>query len=358
MLINYPTVKDRIYIQKLFNKYLNAQCTATEIEELFSYLSEKGNDDFFHYLITRELLEDTSEAFDTELENNAVAKVKSLLLSEIHSQNPVNQQKTSRYKIPNTWLKIAALWLVIGSATMFILSRHFSDKYNAQIIQHTEQLVTKNGQRKFIQLFDGTKVWLSPSSTLNYEDQLVNNFRKVKLDGEAFFEVAKDKAHPFIIRSGRMQTEVVGTSFNVKSYSKQNIYNVTVVTGIVKVSMLSVKKEKLSEVILKPKEQAVFDNQQAVLSSKSVFTVEPLLKKRDGILSYDGIPIPDVIADFRRYYNQSIDLENKSVTCLCYGEFDTTKPIEIVLSQLAAAIGAKVRQTNNQYFIEGGCADR
>jgi ferric-dicitrate binding protein FerR (iron transport regulator) len=68
-------------------------------------------------------------------------------------------------------------------------------------------------------LYDGTKIWLSPSSALQYQDQLVNSLREVTLDGEAFFEVAKDKKHPFIIHSGRMQTEVVGTSFNIKSYS-------------------------------------------------------------------------------------------------------------------------------------------
>jgi transmembrane sensor len=241
---------------------------------------------------------------------------------------------------------------------MLMLFRHLTDKYNAQIKQYTQQLVTKNGQRKFIKLFDGTKIWLSPSSTIKYSDQLVNSYREVTLDGEAFFQVAKDKKHPFIIHSGRMQTEVVGTSFNVKSYSKQNIYDVTVVTGIVKVSMLSAKREKLSEVILKPKQQAVYNNSQATLTDKSVATLDPLIKKRDGILSYDGTPVPEVVADFKRYYNQAIELENKSATCLCYGEFDTTKPVEIVLRQLAEAIGAKIKQTDKGYLIEGGCGDR
>ncbi|RKR82864.1 FecR family protein [Mucilaginibacter gracilis] len=347
---------DQIHIENLFKKYLTVQCTPDEIKELYRLIGNKENEEIFSYLVAEQLSKDSLEPLHSEKEDRAVNKVKSVLLSEIRAQIPAKSK--SRYKIPNTWLKIAALWLVVGSATMFLLFRHFSDKYNSEIKQHTQQLVTKNGQRKFIQLFDGTKVWLYPSSTIKFSDQLVNGYREVMLDGEAFFEVAKDKAHPFIIHSGRMQTEVVGTSFNVKSYSKQNIYNVTVVTGIVKVSMLSAKKEKLSEVILKPKQQAIYNSVQATLADKSISTVDAVIKKKDGILSYDGMPVPEVVVDFRRYYNQSIELQNKSATCLCYGEFDTSKPIDIVLRQLAAAIGATVRQTDKGYFLEGGCSDR
>jgi ferric-dicitrate binding protein FerR (iron transport regulator) len=351
-------VAEQTHIEKLFRKYLTVQCTPDEIKELFKLISKKENEEIFSFLIAEELSKNAPEPLKLEQEDRAIIKVKSVLLSEIRAQIPEKKSQNPPYKIPNTWLKIAALWLVIGSATIFTLFRHFTDKYNAQIKQHTQQLVTKNGQRKFIQLFDGTKVWLYPSSTIKFSDQLVNSYREVMLDGEAFFEVAKDKKHPFIIHSGRMQTEVVGTSFNVKSYSKQNIYNVTVVTGIVKVSMLSEKKQKLSEVILKPKQQAIYNNAQATLADKSITTVDAVIKKKNGILSYDGTPVPEVVSDFRRYYNQFIELENKSATCLCYGEFDTTKPIDIVLRQLATAIGATVRQTDKGYILEGGCSDK
>lgn len=358
MLGNYPTVKDRTYIETLFRKHLDFQCTSAEIKELFKLISKQENEELFNDLIADELTKDMPEPMLPKSEDRAIDKVKSVLLSEIRAQIPDTKPVKSPYKIPNTWLKIAAVWLFIGSATIFMLFRHFTNRNENQIIPQIQQLATQKGQRKLIQLFVGTKIWLSPSGSLRYADQLINNYREVWLDGEAFFEVAKDKTHPFIIHSGRMQTQVVGTSFNIKSFSKQNIYNVTVVTGIVKVSMLSPQKEKLSEVILKPKQQAIYNNTQGTLTDKTVATIEPVIKKRNGILSYDGTPVPDVIADFEHYYNQSIELENKSATCLCYGEFDTTKPIEIVLRQLAEAIGATIKQTDKGYFIKGGCSDR
>lgn len=358
MLGNNPTVKDETYIKDLFKKYLNGQCNPEEIDELFGLISNNNYEPIFDKLISEEIKAEVSEPLKSEQEDRAIGKVKSVLLNDISSQVPKVKKANSPYKIANSWLKIAAMWLIVASGTTYLLVRYFSDPYEAQIKQHTQQLTTLNGQRKLIQLFDGTKIWLSPSSVLRYEDQLINNYREVWLDGEAFFEVAKDKSHPFIIHSGRMQTEVVGTSFNVKSFAKQSIYSVTVVTGIVKVSMLSAKQEKLSEVVLKPKQQAVMNNSQASLVNKSVPTVEPELKKREGILSYDGASVPEVVADFKRYYSTVIELQNKSATCLCYGEFDTNKPISITLSQLAAAIGAAVRQTDKGYIIEGGCNER
>ncbi|EHQ25553.1 FecR family protein [Mucilaginibacter paludis] len=352
-------MKDQIYIKSLFKKYLDDECTPDEINELFKLISKKENEELFNSLIGNELSKDTLKPLKAEQEDKIITKVKSVILSEIRAQIPPKSNPSKfPYKIANTWLKIAALWLVVGSATLFFFYQHFTDIYNAHIKNSSKQIVTQNGQRKLIKLFDGTKIWLSPSSTIKYADQLVNSYREVTLDGEAYFEVAKDKKHPFIIHSGRMQTQVVGTSFNIKSDSKQNLYSVTVVTGVVKVAMLAANKHKLSEVTLRPKQQAEYNNAQATLTEKSIPTVAPLLKKRNGILSYDGTLVPEVVADFRRYYNQDIELENKSASCLCYGEFDTSKPIDIVLRQLVAAIGATVRQTDKGYVIVGGCSDK
>lgn len=355
MLGNYPTVRDQDSIKILFKRFLKNQCNPDEIKELFELIQMREYEELFDSLIATELDLHTGELIETEQRNNALSRIKDVLLSEISAKDNASPTKPNLYNLIRRWRNVAALLLVIVSATLFVINRYLPGKSIFTNLQHTKYLATKNAQRKFIQLFDGTKIWLSPSSTIKFADQLVNNYREVTLDGEAFFEVAKDKIHPFIIHSGQMQTEVVGTSFNVKSYSKQNIYNVTVVTGIVRVSMLSVKKEMLSEVILRPKQQAILNNKQATLTDKSITAVDAVLKKKDGILSYDGIAVQEVVDDLRQYYNQSIELENKSTTCLCYGEFDTSKPIGIVLRQLAAAIGATVRQTDKGYFLQGGC---
>ena len=343
-------------LYNLFVKYLEDKCSPDEIRQLLLYFDDSESEYVLRSLIKAELGFVNKDEDNEQKTDAAVNKVKSIIIKEITYRNNQESKDNSKRKfVLQNWMKIAALWLVLVTSVFLLVSRYIRNNDKRQSMKFAS---TKPGERKLLQLYDGTKVWLSPSSSLEYQDQLIGNLREVKLDGEAFFEVAKDKAHPFVIHSGRMQTQVVGTSFNIKSFSKQNIYNVTVVTGIVKVSMLSAKKVMLSEVILKPKEEVVYNNAQATLVSKAIATIAPIIKKRDGILNYDGIQVPEVVADLRRYYNQSIELENNSASCLCYGEFDTNKPINIVLSQLAAAIGATVRQTDKGYLLEGGCSDK
>jgi ferric-dicitrate binding protein FerR (iron transport regulator) len=253
-----------------------------------------------------------------------------------------------------TWLKVCAALLIFGCSALVYW--HISQKTDQR--QQLKQAVTQPGERKLLQLSDGTKIWLCPSSSLQYPDQLTGNYREVKLEGEAFFEVAKDKVHPFIIHSGRMQTQVVGTSFNIQAYKKQDKLSVTVVTGIVKVTGTATLGSPSAQVMLKPNQRALFNPNTGSLTGENYPDAQQMLKRKDGILTYNGTPIQKVIADFSLFYNLSIELKNNSTGCLCYGEFNTNKPVNIVLEQLAAAINGKVIFEKNRYILKGGCDER
>jgi ferric-dicitrate binding protein FerR (iron transport regulator) len=352
-------LEHRDTISSLFFKYLENKCSPEETQQLFDYLSAHDNELLFTALITQELANKPDETTKDATVDTAVLKVRNSLLNNIGPQTV-----TEATMVPNarrlpgySWLKIVALWLVIASSALYGFYRYF-DQHNDQTNTPTKSLTTQSGQRKFIRLFDGTKVWLYPSSKLIYSDQFTVNKRRVELDGEAFFEVAKDKKHPFIITSGRMQTEVVGTSFNVRSYSKLADYSVTVVTGVVKVKLLPMRALMMKEVILKPKQQAIFDKERSTLTSNILPDIEPVLQQRDGIIKYNGTPVPEVVADLQRWYNQPIYLENQAADCLCYGKFDVNKPVLTVIRQLAAAINARVKVNDGKYVIEGGCDER
>jgi transmembrane sensor len=112
-------------------------------------------------------------------------------------------------------------------------------------------LSTANGETYQIILADGTKVWLNAASTLKYPLAFANApQRKVELSGEGYFEVAKDKAHPFIVESNGQQVEVLGTHFNINTYANEENTKTTLLEGSVKVN----------DKILKPNEQAILKN--------------------------------------------------------------------------------------------------
>ena len=339
-------------IVKLFVKYLRDQCTAEEIKELSLYFENEENEAVLKSLIRAELDFAHQGAIVDSKEDAALLKIRSALLAQIKED-----RKPRRPVFIPRWLKICAVWLVIAGSTA-VLAGHFYTAIEGYF--HPAKLytmVTRPGERKSLTLADGTKIWLSPSSALEYPDRLTGNLREVKLEGEAFFEVAKDKKHPFIIHSDRMDTRVVGTSFTIQSYKHQPAYTVTVVTGTVNVSALSPSGDKTATVVLKPNQRSRLDNQSGALASTNYPAAGQMLKRKDGILSYDGAPVQEVIADFARYYKVRIVVESKSMNCLCYGEFNTNRPAKIVLEQLAAAINAELVIQKDWYILKGGCEE-
>jgi ferric-dicitrate binding protein FerR (iron transport regulator) len=98
-------------------------------------------------------------------------------------------------------------------------------------------LATANGETYQVVLPDGSHVWLNSASSLTYNASLLKDGkRSVRLSGEGYFEVAKDKSHPFIVEAGAEQVEVLGTHFNVNSYSDEPVVATTLLEGSVRVS--------------------------------------------------------------------------------------------------------------------------
>jgi transmembrane sensor len=342
-------------IIELFVKYLQDRCTPDEVKQLSKYFETEENEETLRQLISAELnFEQTGLIYDSK-EDAVLQKVKTALIAEIR-QKRKQQTNHKSFTFPR-WLRIAALWLLI-SGTAAMLATHYLFKIG-QISAPIKFAIIKTepGERKLLTIFDGTKIWLSPSSSIKFPDQLIGNLREVQLEGEAFFEVAKDKSHPFVIHSDHMDTRVVGTSFNVQSYKGQTKFKVTVVTGIVKVSGYLASAKVQHDVVLKPNQQSQFDKQNGTLKGIDFPDAQLMLKRKEGILTYDVSPIKEVLADLSRYYKVPVEIETKANSCLFSGEFDTKRPLKIVLEQLAAAINAKVVIQNDKYILKGGCEE-
>ncbi|GGH72746.1 ferric-dicitrate binding protein FerR (iron transport regulator) [Filimonas zeae] len=125
----------------------------------------------------------------------------------------------------------------------------------------TQQTVTAaHGTKKFIQLPDGTKVWLNADSKLTWNAAANTGKRTVWLTGEAYFDVAKDAAHPMEIHTSNMDIKVLGTAFNVRSYRNEKTAETVLVSGAVEVSL---KVNPESRIRLKPGNKLVVVNSTA-----------------------------------------------------------------------------------------------
>ena len=140
--------------------------------------------------------------------------------------------------------------------------------YSAKVTENAREVIntvqTLTGMEYMLTLSDGTRVFLNAETKLRFPTRFTDKQRAVELDGEAYFEVKKDEAHPFIVKTGTVEIAVLGTSFNVRSYSGENNIATTLVSGKVAVSDGKESKE------IKPGEQAVYIKETGKMEIKDV----------------------------------------------------------------------------------------
>ena len=119
-----------------------------------------------------------------------------------------------------------------------------------------EEVLAKAGARTRMVLPDGTQVWLNSNSKLKYDNEFNAGIREVGLEGEAYFDVAKDMRHPFIVHTSSLDIKVLGTSFTIKSYPQDETIEATLLKGVIEVTRKD--NPNSPRVILKPNEKLVF----------------------------------------------------------------------------------------------------
>lgn len=216
------------------------------------------------------------------------------------------------------------------------------------------------GQKLTFTLKDGTVVKLNSGSSITFPEEFSDDSREVTLTGEAFFEVSRDTLRPFLVRAGRLQTRVLGTSFNVNAYEKGKT-KVTVASGTVAVSVssdagdddpLTVQKAH-GNVILTAGEQAVYTHTDNTLTEQRV-SLERFLAWKDGIIYLDNTRLEEVVEILRNWYDADIKLLNPAIgSCLVSGKYKSD-PLIHILESLQFMHGIEYVQNGSRQFVLKG----
>lgn len=202
------------------------------------------------------------------------------------------------------------------------------------------------GQRINITLTDGTNVWLNARTTIQYPITFNTDQRLVKLDGEAYFDVAKDKSKPFIVQTDKYNVEVLGTKFDVDSYSATNIFETTLMEGSVKISSSTDDTESLK---LTPHNKAYL--YQGKLRMKPVDDYSPY-RWKEGLICFKNETFASIMKDFEKYYGINIYITNKQVQKYLYtGKFRQTDGVDYALRVLQKDIKFIYERDNDNHII-------
>jgi transmembrane sensor len=198
-------------------------------------------------------------------------------------------------------------------------------------------LNTPRGGTYQVVLSDGTKVWLNAASSLKFPATFSNSAgnRLVELTGEAYFEVAKDRKHPFIVKTARQEVEVLGTHFNINSYTDTGVSTTTLLEGSVHLSGTGLNDN------LKP-------GQKAILDASHHLRIEPANLKeavawKNGYFRFNAARIDEVMVTLARWYNIEVVFEGPVSEEKFSGHISRNIKISEVLNMLSYSKAVKFK---------------
>lgn len=185
---------------------------------------------------------------------------------------------------------------------------------------------TPNARQFQLQLPDGTTVWLNAGSSLKYPTAFTGKERIVTITGEAFFDVAKDAEHPFVVEvANQVKIQVLGTRFNINAYTDEKQIKATLVQGSIRVN------KDAAAVVLQPGQQAQVND--GITVNRHINTAQVTAWK-DGVFNFDDLGVEEVMRQLARWYDIEVVYEKGIPNNRFYGEIGRNLSLAQVLEGL------------------------
>jgi len=308
MNVNFPNHDEKI------RSYLKGELSKPEEKLLFDWLDQSPENlhQFQSFICGNEYNLEVSG--DTEL-------------AWKHFQASVEKRnrKHSMVFLSSRWSKIAAILLIALVAGFW--SVHYWSGRPPEVV--FSELYVPFGERKQINLSDGTRIWLNSGTMFRYPENFDGNLRTVEIDGEGFFEVKKDPLHPFIVKTPDFKVKVLGTSFNLSTYKDDEKNSLALQSGSVEISTGNNQNIKLV-----PGEMATL-NKQGKSFSVTTTDRDNIASWRDNTLEFNDISILEICKSLERQFNVRIEIKTEELKQIKFsGRFKSDEGLDKLLELL------------------------
>lgn len=333
-------MKNTINIE-LLDRFMRGETSVEEEQQLLIWFrSEEARADILDFYKNR-----WQEAKETpEVASEVQERMYQQIKARMNSLGSKELKQAEAHSISlKRWLQYAA------AIILFIGIGVGSHLYTRQSLElHSEYRVEADkGQRANVTLPDGTKVWLNSHSSLVYAADYGVEERNVSLVGEAFFEVAKDKAHRFVVDAGGLEVEALGTSFNVKAYKEDNAVTTSLFTGRVKVS------SSAESVILSEGEQASLNRQSGLLKVDNPEMIEYADMWRNNELAFNGQTLSEIALILNRMYNVEIRFESEKIKDYRFSGVIRNNSLDNVIEIISLTAPIEYRTEGETIYLSG-----
>ncbi len=337
---------DQTYFEDLIVRYFSGELNQEEIQILSGMVASAPENKklFEDYAKTWQLIEqETIEKsvyvdkewakFITPLQERTLADIE----SDFTNKTPVRNMNYVRYA------RIAAVFILLALSSIWLYT--YFNKPEDKVIMASNRSVEAN-------LPDGSHVTLNNGSTLNYPSKFSKDKRSISLKGEAYFDVAHDAAHPFVITSDNVCIEVLGTSFYVNTNGPDGKVEVVLTKGKVAVYYADKPDQR---VVLAPGERVEFPRANADFT-KTVNTDENYMAWKTKKIVFSDQPLSSIINQLNKVYHADISVSQPKLgDCRMTATFDNQE-LDAVLNVIAATLDVDIHKKGNTFVISGqGC---
>ena len=310
-------MKKENYIE-LLDKFYQGVASDKEIDVLKGWMSQRSSKEDFDECF-RQNWHLASNEMNKEDQDEMLAGILGKIDNSVVDSQP-NRKKA--FRIPTRIIQYAAAACFVLAVGLGAYFWGFNQLASGSGIV---TVIAENGQKSDIVLSDGTHVYINSDSKISYDNSYNKRDRVIQLEGEAYFDVAKDKKRPFIVKANGISVQALGTSFNVKAHDNDKTVSVILIEGSVKVA------DNQKNEILKPNEKLEYN-----LSTKD-FKKTEIIPNANGMLwrgnelALYGESLEEVCNDLTRMYNCKFVFKSEAYKSFTYNGVIKNKTLENVL---------------------------
>lgn len=325
-------MKDNNNILRLFKLYLEGKTNDLQEEILFRYLKDSREEDIeFDKLMEKAWLNQPSHDDYSEEAKEGLEQIWAKL----------EQKKEKKLQSRHMLQYAASVFLLLSAAFGYYT---YQQKHpTVAMAPVLLSKITGKGEKVKMILPDSSVVYLGGGSKLTWPAHFIKGSqRKIRLEGEAFFEVKRDTTSPFIIYTGKMQTQVLGTSFNIYAYPADKKFSVAVRTGKVSVSAYTQGKVKLLSLLTKGMKLVYHHGTSGAytISEERIKDVDSWIENR---FVFRNESLANILEKLGRYYNVNFDLKSHQLAACRFNATFTNKNIKEVMDQISVMSGTMIR---------------
>jgi ferric-dicitrate binding protein FerR (iron transport regulator) len=304
----------------LFERYIENRASEDEIKRLSRWIKKNQ---LIPLWLEQQVL-DSSSIIDDEVKLRMMRNIESEINIKTESDSIYSVQRIFRFQLKK-WMRVAAmLFLPLLTAAGMYFYMDKAESSNSPLV-----IAVERGQKANIMLPDGSKVWLNSQSKLTYSANFNLKKRELKLNGEAYFEVAHNPNKPFIVRSNDIAVEALGTAFGVKAYNEDNLISSILMRGKVRVTTPD------GESILMPNDRIMYDRTTHKKDLSTVTNASNFTGWIHNELRFENESLGEISKTLQRVYNVEIIYASEKLRNQRYTGTLNNNSLESVLNIIA-----------------------